>query len=118
MFKWQQGRQKTGYDTIKVMELHRPLPMDIYLIRYQQGAYIPPHCDPVRQGQHYRLNITLKYAQRGGVFHCEQLIWRCGRMVLFRSDLAIHQVSQVESGSRYVLSIGWIWPATNKVVER
>lgn len=117
MFQWQRGRQQTGYDTIKFMELYRPLHMDVYLIRYRQGAYIPPHRDPVSRGRHYRMNITLKDAKRGGAFDCEQLIWRCGRMVLFRSDLALHQVSQVELGSRYVLSVGWIWHATNKVAE-
>ncbi len=108
---WHSGRQQTGYETLKLLECYRPLHFDIYLIRYRQGAYIPPHCDPVPEGRHYRINMTLKNAKQGGEFICDQVLWRWRRVVCFRSDISVHQVSRVEQGLRYVLSVGWVWHA-------
>lgn len=59
-FRWQRGRQGTGYDKMLLATARWPLPFDSYLIRYPEGSEIPPHTDPVQAGRHYRLNIVLK----------------------------------------------------------
>jgi len=44
--------------------------------------------------------------RRGGKFSCERSIFNLrGRLVLFRPDLYRHQVSTIEDGSRWLLSI-------------
>lgn len=63
---------------------------------------------PVPTGRYYRLNIVIKAATAGGKFFCSQPIYTSRRIKFSRSDLAEHSVSPVITGSRYVLSIGWI----------
>jgi hypothetical protein len=58
-FRWQRGRQGTGYDKMLLATASWPIPFDSYLIRYPDGSEIPPHTDPVSTGRHYRLNIGL-----------------------------------------------------------
>ncbi|AMO97980.1 hypothetical protein CAter10_0019 [Collimonas arenae] len=107
-FKWQKGRQDSGYDKMLLLTAPWPLPFDSYLIRYPIGAEIPPHTDAVKQGQHYRLNIVVKRSPRGGEFVCSAPIISTSRIKFFRPDQCEHSVTRVEGGSRYVLSIGWI----------
>jgi len=108
VFRWEIGRQKTGYDKMLLLTGMWPLPFDLYLLRFLEGSEIPPHVDKVEEGQHYRLNIILKKAQRGGEFICSDTIWNRARVKLFRSDIAEHSVTHVNAGSRYVLSLGWV----------
>jgi hypothetical protein len=75
-FRWQHGRQGTGYGKMLLLTARRPLPFDSYLIRYPEGAEIPPHTDPVTIGRHYRLNIILKSSKSGGEFICANPILR------------------------------------------
>ena len=107
-FRWQRGRQGTGYDKMLLFTLPWPLPFDSYLIRYPDGAAIPPHKDPVAKGRHYRLNIILKSPRNGGEFICVTPIYASKHIKLFRPDECEHSVTRVEGGSRYVLSIGWV----------
>lgn len=107
-FKWQRGRQGSGYDKMLLLTARWPLPFDSYLIRYPVGAEIPPHTDAVAHGKHYRLNLVLKRSPRGGEFVCSTPIFSTSRIKLFRPDQCEHSVTRVEGGSRYVLSIGWI----------
>ncbi|MFJ2988200.1 2OG-Fe(II) oxygenase [Collimonas sp. NPDC087041] len=107
-FKWQKGRQDSGYDKMLLLTAPWPLPFDSYLIRYPIGAEIPPHTDAVKQGKHYRLNIVVKRSPRGGEFVCSAPIISTSRIKFFRPDQCEHSVTRVEGGSRYVLSIGWI----------
>ena len=107
-FKWQKGRQGSGYDKMLLLTAPWPLPFDSYLIRYPIGAEIPPHTDAVKQGKHYRLNIVVKRSPRGGEFVCSAPIISTARIKFFRPDQCEHSVTRVEGGSRYVLSIGWI----------
>lgn len=107
-FRWQCGRQNSGYDKMLLFTLPWPLPFDSYLIRYPDGSAVPPHKDPVQRGRHYRLNVILKAPRSGGEFLCAAPIYSSKRVKLFRPDKCEHSVSRVEGGSRYVLSIGWV----------
>lgn len=104
---WQPGRQGSGYDIFTLLWSTR-LRMDCYLIRYREGASIGPHRDPVLPGEkHWRLNLIVWPARKGGVLACERSILRLGPLNLFRPDLALHSVSEVKRGTRIVFSVGW-----------
>jgi hypothetical protein len=107
-FRWQAGRQGSGYDKMLLLAASWPLRFDSYLIRYPEGSEIPPHTDPVQAGKHYRLNIILKSPQAGGEFMCAAPIFASKRIKLFRPDRCEHSVSRVIGGSRYVFSVGWV----------
>lgn len=107
-FRWQRGRQGTGYDKMLLLTAAWPLRFDSYLIRYPEGSQIPPHTDPVDSSRHYRLNIILKAPKSGGEFICATPIFATKRIKLFRPDASMHSVTPVVGGSRYVLSIGWV----------
>ena len=107
-WRWQIGRQLSGYDKMLLLWSILPLPFDIYLIRYRVGSYIKPHIDQVEKGKHYRLNIVLKQSEIGGEFVCNDCIINTKRIKLFRPDVNEHSVTELKEGSRYILSIGWI----------
>ena len=109
-FRWQRGRQDTGYDKMLLFTARWPLPFDSYLIRYPEGSEIPQHTDPVQSGRHYRLNVILKSPRFGGEFVCADPIFATRRIKLFRPDACAHSVTRVVGGSRYVLSVGWVRP--------
>ncbi len=107
-FRWRTGRQGSGYDKMLLATARWPIPFDSYLIRYPDGAEIPPHTDPVTTGRHFRLNIVLKSPRSGGEFVCGSPIFETRRIKLFRPDACEHSVTRVEGGSRYVFSLGWV----------
>lgn len=107
IFKWQLGRQLSGYDKMLLWLI--PLPfvwIDGYLLRFPQGSKIGKHTDKVDKYKHFRLNIVLKPAKQGGEFVCPQSYINTKRIKFFRSDIMEHEVLEVVSGKRYVLSIG------------
>ncbi len=108
LFRWEKGRQNTGYDKMLVGGGFWPNPFDLYLLRFEEGQEIPPHTDKVDGGEHYRLNIVLKTAKEGGEFLCKDPIYETKRIKYFRSDVSEHAVSKVKKGTRYVFSIGWV----------
>lgn len=108
-FRWQRGRKGTGYDKMLLLTARWPLRFDSYVIRYPDGSEIPPHTDPVQAGRHYRLNIVIKSPWSGGEFVCATPIFASRRIKLFRPDACEHSVTRVVGGSRYVLSVGWVW---------
>lgn len=110
--RWQAGRQQTGYDKMLLATARWPIAFDMYLLRFNEGSAIPLHVDSVSQGDHYRLNLVLKAARRGGEFVCDQVIFASKRIKLFRPDIAQHAVTRVEAGRRYVFSVGWIQHST------
>ena len=107
-FRWQRGRQGTGYDKMLLATARWPIPFDSYLIRYPDGSEIPAHTDPVAIGRHFRLNIVLKSPSSGGEFVCSSPIFQTRRIKLFRPDACEHSVTRVMGGSRYVFSLGWV----------
>lgn len=109
LFRWQRGRQASGYDKMLFLKLPWPLPCDAYLLRFPPGSEIQAHTDPVASGRHYRLNIVIRKAGAGGEFVCDAPIYASSRVNLFRPDACVHSVTRVESGCRYVLSLGWVW---------
>lgn len=102
--KWDTGRQKTGYEKLSFFQNRF---IDLYLLKFPPGSYVPPHQDVVMGKRHYRLNIILKAAQKGGDFVCRRTLFKLPRIVLFRPDREIHEVTKVHEGTRYVLSVGW-----------
>lgn len=107
LFKWGYGKHNTGYRAFTLIYSKRFL-LDCYILHYCKGASIPPHKDPVRKGNMYRLNIEIWKAKKGGVFHCNSLFSLFNRIYFFRPDLEKHYVTPVEEGSRWVFSIGKI----------
>jgi hypothetical protein len=107
-FRWQRGRQGTGYDKMLLLTAPWPIPFDSYLIRYPEDSAIPPHVDQVKSGRHFRLNIILKSPKSGGEFICKDPLFATSRIKLFRPDVSEHSVTQVVGGSRYVFSLGWV----------
>lgn len=108
VLRWQRGRQASGYDKMLLLQSLWPLPFDIYLLKFPAGSEITPHVDRVERGLHYRLNLVIRRARSGGEFVCSNAIHDSPRIKLFRPDICEHSVTRVESGTRYVLSIGWV----------
>lgn len=107
-FRWQRGRQASGYDKMLLLTGYWPLPFDMYLLRFPTGSEIPPHVDQVSSGRHFRLNLLLRRAKSGGEFICQDPLYQSRRIKYFRPDISQHSVSKVLAGSRLLLSIGWI----------
>jgi hypothetical protein len=108
LFKWQKGRQKTGYEKMLLAGAIWPIKFDVYLLKFPEGCEVPPHTDKVDSGRHYRLNVILKKAKSGGEFICSSPIYSNRRIKFFRPDVCEHSVTKVISGNRYLLSIGWV----------
>ena len=101
---WEAGRQGTGYEKLTLFRVGDRL--DAYLIHYPEGSHIPPHIDPVPGRKHFRLNLELWRARRGGEF-VGRTVARLGRLMLIRPDRDEHEVTKIESGKRIVFSAGW-----------
>lgn len=108
LWRWQRGRQASGYDKLLLAGLPWPLPCDCWLLHFPEGSEVPPHVDRVTRGRHYRFNIILRKARAGGEFACARTLYANRRIKLFRPDLETHSVTRIASGSRWVLSIGWV----------
>jgi len=108
VFRWQRGRQQSGYDKMLLVQSLWPLPLDVYILRFPEGSEIAPHVDAVSRGQHHRVNVILWAAKEGGEFRCSAPLYESRRIKYFRPDIAEHSVTRIVRGERYVLSIGWI----------
>jgi hypothetical protein len=65
------------------------LGFDAYLLKYEAGMLLPTHKDPVKNGRHYRINITLRGK---GILFCEKVIFKLWCIYMFRPDLYEHSV--------------------------
>lgn len=95
-----------GYYKIKLFE-SKWLKRDIYLIWYPVRSSSRDHVDPspITGLGHYRTNVVLIPAKRGGKFViCGKT--RYGRIHRFRADKMKHRITEVKEGTRYVLSFG------------
>lgn len=110
LFKWEAGRQESGYSVFTMLNSNQ-LKMDMHLVAYPTGSSIPPHKDPVLFDQrHYRLNIVVKKAKKGGEFVCGKCLFRWWRIAFFRPDEQEHSVTKIEEGRRLIFSMGWKRP--------
>lgn len=108
LFRWEDGRQRTGYRKLKLLEVTWPIKMDMYVLNFAKGVGVVPHTDKVPTGRHYRMNITLVKPKFGGVFFCRNKIVSLGRLVVFRPDVEEHYLTPPATGPLYMLSIGWV----------
>jgi hypothetical protein len=104
---WSSGRQDGGYKKLRLFQ-SKLLLCDCYLLYYPQGSRIGVHTDEVSFGRHYRLNIMLKKAKKGGEFVCPEATFTWWRFALFRPDIQEHMVKTIQEGYRVMLSIGWV----------
>jgi hypothetical protein len=109
--RWLPGRQGTGYQKRPLLQLWF---LDAYLLRFPEGSHVPEHTDQVLGCRHWRLNLVLRRALRGGEFVCGRA-WRLGRLALFRPDTEPHSVTRIDEGTRYVLSLGCALPRRARV---
>lgn len=109
---WEQGRQGSGYEKILLTKYFKPFvfQFDFYLLRFKPGSHIGWHVDPVSKGlQHYRANLFIRQAKRGGVFKLKgKALVDLPFLQIFRPDIQLHCVTEIEEGTRYVLSLGWV----------
>lgn len=109
--KFVNGRQGTGYLKMKLLEWKF---FDLWILKYPPGSEITPHTDKVDGKKHWRVNFTLWKPDSGGrlTFHLnkynEEHYYSFGRLKIFRSDLITHSIDKIESGTRYVLSFGFV----------
>lgn len=108
MLAWEHGRQDSGYLKKKLFSFSKYFKADCYLLKYPTGSRIGSHKDPVDSGRHYRANLLIKDCGSGGKFICEEVLTRLPRLVIFRPDISQHEVTRIESGTRYMLSVGWV----------
>lgn len=102
---WRPGRRKTGYHNMLLLQWRWPILWDLYLLRFGPGSHAPEHLDEVPGYRHYRINLILRQAKRGGEFISDHCLYNGARLKVFRSDRP-HKVTKVEQGTRYVLSLG------------
>lgn len=107
LFRWDLGRQGTGYRKCLLAALAWPVSFDLYLIHYPEGSEIPWHTDPVKGWEHHRINLVLKAPKKGGRFECNG-IFQPGRLHRLHPDIDRHRVTKIENGTRWVLSLGFL----------
>lgn len=110
MIKWEEGRQGSGYFKKKLLE-SKFFKFDCYILKYPTGSYIKPHNDRINGYEHHRINIVLNSGFLGGDFvkwNNEGHTIPRKRFIKFRPDIENHSLTEVRSGVRYVLSIGWL----------
>lgn len=97
-FRWQRGRQGTGYRKLLVAQGRR---WDLYVLDYPPGTSIPTHVDPVPGRRHWRANLVIW----GEDAFAGDTVLRAGPLVVFRPDVMPHAVTRVVR-RRVVLSFG------------
>lgn len=57
MFRWQKGRQNTGYDKMLIGGGLWPYPFDIYILKFSEGDISEHAVSKVLKGSRYVLSI-------------------------------------------------------------
>lgn len=122
---WHPGRQGTGYDILSLKKMAgapfdraRQLigvqhdgAWDAYLIRYNDGSFIPPHRDDASFGlRHRRLNVLVTAPISGGELLIGGILVSLaeGDGVMFHPNEDEHSVEPVV-GERLLFSVGaWV----------
>jgi Rps23 Pro-64 3,4-dihydroxylase Tpa1-like proline 4-hydroxylase len=107
LFSWQAGRNG-GYKKFPFI-YSRKFRLDAYFLKFSKGAHILPHTDNTGYHlKHYRFNIIFWNARKGGEFKADGKLkfnWK-NRIIFFRADKVMHEVTPVIEGNRYALSFG------------
>lgn len=123
---WTRGRQDTGYEVLYVKDepdfsglVQRAILQlgpyfedfyDAYLIRYQEGDFIPLHRDEAAffGKRHHRLNALVVAAEEGGDLriNATSIEFPIGTAVDFFPDEEEHEVTKVTRGRRILFSVG------------
>lgn len=106
-FKWQLGRQGSGYEILPII-FWKKLFFDCYLIKISEGIEVPPHNDPVPNKNHYRLNIHFGFYEGGKFQIKEPLIKVLDFLWVIRPDRDVHSLDKITKGNLYIFSIGWV----------
>jgi hypothetical protein len=110
-WKWEKGRQRSGYEKMLLAKAAWPIPFDCYLLKFPEGSEVPWHKDlsPRPGWDHYRINVVLRPAELGGDFRAKGgPLLNFPRFKAFRPDRIEHAVTKIVSGERLVLSIGFL----------
>jgi hypothetical protein len=118
------GRQGTGYDkayvppglffwlrqtTLWALGVSLDIAYDCYLVRYNEGCWIPLHKDdaPLAQ-EHHRLNAMITMPEQGGelIVEGQHIELAVSDAYVFRPDLQEHEVKPVQTGTRLIWSVG------------
>lgn len=79
------------------------------ILKYSTGSHNDWHKDPVSGGDHYRLNVVLNWWFDGGKIESKDgVLFSMGPLTFFRSDKNENRVTEVEDGTRYVFSFGFV----------
>lgn len=123
---WTRGRQGTGYEVLYVKDepnfaglIQRAVLhlgpyfedfYDAYLIRYQEGDFIPLHKDEAAffGKRHHRINAMVAIAEAGGdlLIDGKLIEFPLGAAVDFFPDEEAHEVTKVTAGRRILFSVG------------
>ncbi|HSX23317.1 MAG TPA: hypothetical protein VLE97_11140 [Gaiellaceae bacterium] len=123
---WTRGRQGTGYEVLYVKDepdfsglVQRAIAQigpyfedfyDAYLIRYQEGDFIPLHKDEAAffGKRHRRLNAMVERAGAGGKLFIDgkPIELAVGEAIDFFPDEDEHEVTAVTQGRRILFSVG------------
>lgn len=107
--KWENGRQSDcEYFKHKLYSFKiGKFGFDAYILKYVPNSFLPWHQDEVKDGKHYRLNISLKGKSRFFIRNGTKNIWS-QKFIFFRPDLYEHAL-RVYNNYCYKLSIGFVY---------
>lgn len=100
--KWEPGRLNASYRKLVICNFGF---FDVNIIKIPTGTNIPWHTDPIKNKNHYRLNIDIVKPKVGGHF-LGKYLWKIPRITLIRPDIHPHSVSEIFKGHAVILSIG------------
>jgi hypothetical protein len=103
MWRWERGRQASGYRKLLLAHGRR---WDLHLIDYPRYSHVPDHVDPIPGRRHVRANLVLSGERK---LYAAEPLFECGRFTIFRSDRR-HMVGMIRRGRSLVLSLGLSLP--------
>lgn len=113
--RWERGRQQhTIYYKLKLWSFKIwKWGFDAYILKYPPHASLTPHVDGVENGEHWRMNITLKgracfsVLKGRGINSYGRWITTQQRVNIFRPDKELHTLL-VDNNTCIKLSLGYV----------